>query len=110
MAASQHTHVPIEAIPPISTVVPSTAVDLSVPPAIGLLIISLSFLAGFATGITFELVNLRLRERRLAKGRRLLAAQARGVRQQLVDFYRLRDGALPSQANPTHIRHEGHES
>lgn len=87
---------------------PLTALDLAVPLPTALLIIGLSFLAGFAIGMTVEYCNLRVRERQLARGRRLLAAQARGVREQLVNFYRLRDGA-PS-VDPTDVRYERRES
>ena len=103
MAASQYTHASVEAIYPIVAHLSANTADLPVPPAIMALILGLSFLAGFATGITIELISLRLRERRLAAGRRLLAAQARGLRQQLVNFYRLRDGA-------SEFQHEGNES
>jgi hypothetical protein len=57
-----------------------------------LLLIGLSFLAGFAIGVTVEHANLRIRERQLARGRRVIAAQARGLRHQMEAFYRLREG------------------
>lgn len=69
----------------------------SVPPAALALVFGLVFLAGFAAGITVELVNLRARERQLARGRRMLAAQVRGLRQQLNDYYRLREQSSNGQ-------------
>jgi hypothetical protein len=61
------------------------------------LLVGLSFLAGFAIGMTVEHANLRIRERQLAHGRRVIAAQARGLRHQMETFYRLREGAANSQ-------------
>jgi hypothetical protein len=62
-----------------------------------LLLIGLSFLAGFAIGVTVEHANLRIRERQLARGRGVIAAQARGLRHQMETFYRLRGGVADSQ-------------
>lgn len=73
--------------------IPDTAPDLTLPMPVFLLLCGLSFLAGFALGMIFEYANLRLRERELVRGRRLLAEQARGLRQQLLAFYRLRGAA-----------------
>lgn len=69
-------------------------------------------MAGFAVGMTAELHNLRYRERQLARGRRLLAAQARGVRKQLIDYYRLRGSSveLPTFPELTPVDYEEQES
>ncbi len=57
-----------------------TAALPPLPPAAVVLIAGLIFLTGFAAGVTAELANLRARERKLARGQRLLAAQMRGLR------------------------------
>ena len=99
MTAFQHTHVIFMALHQPSPYL-TTPRNVSVPLPAALLLLGLSFLTGFAIGIAVEYANLRLREIQLAHGRRLLAAQARGLRQQLVVFYRLRDGAPDGQALP----------
>ena len=81
------------AVPLLTSGVPLIPPDRPLSPSFLLLTYGLSFLAGFAIGMAVEYANLRLRERRLACGRRRLAAQARGLRRQLLAFYRLRDEA-----------------
>lgn len=76
----------------------AAAVDLSAPLPVVVLVAGVLVLAGFAAGITFEQFNLRVRERQLARGRRLLADQARGLRRQVADTYRMRaDGQAPDR-------------
>jgi len=80
--------------------VPAAEPDsVAVVPAF-LLLVGLGFLAGLAVGMTVEHVNLRTRQRQLARDRRALAAQARGLRQQLDRFHRLRDEATDGEALP----------
>lgn len=77
--------------------------------AILLLVVGLAFLAGFAIGISVEQYNLAVRERQLVRRRRLLGAQARGLRQQLLNFYRMRDSmrhAEPPSVVDTEFWHE----
>ena len=69
----------------------STMVHAPLPAVV--LVAGMLVLAGFAAGMTFEQRNLRVRERQLAQGRRLLASQARGLRQQLAELYRRADAA-----------------
>lgn len=87
-------------MPLLTSSFPVVPPDLKVPTAAFLLLLGLSFLMGFAVGVTVEYANLRLRERQLVRGRRQLAARARGLRQQLIVFYRLRDGAAEGRALP----------
>ncbi|MDT0349527.1 hypothetical protein [Pseudonocardia charpentierae] len=73
----------------------TAAVDLTAPLPVVVLVAGLLVLTGFAAGITFEQLNLRVRERQLARGRRLLAAQARGLRRQLAELYQPAHGKAP---------------
>lgn len=97
MAASQYTHALLDLLHPDGPISQVVGGELAVPTAVAVLITGLSFLAGFALGATVEQLNLRHRERQLARGRRLLAAQARGIRLQLADYYRMRSSASVEQ-------------
>lgn len=71
--------------------------DVALPGPILLLITGMAFIFGIGLGVSVEQTNLRARERALAKGRRLLAAQARGLQKQLQHFYRERDAFIAEQ-------------
>ena len=76
----------------------SAPADPAAPLPAVVLIAGLLLLVGFAAGITFEQLNMRVRERQLAQGRRRLGAQARGLRRQHAEFYR-RAGSMNGKAS-----------
>ena len=79
--------------PLLTSGLPVAPPDWALPTPVFVLLLGVSLLAGFVIGMTVEFANLQLRERQLARGRRLLASQAGGLRRQLIAFYQLRDGA-----------------
>jgi hypothetical protein len=94
MTVLELTHTSLALYPILASSAPA---DPGAPLPAVILIAGLLLLVGFAAGITFEQLNMRVRERQLAQGRRRLAAQARGLRRQHAEFYR-RPGNMNGKA------------
>ncbi len=85
MTVLEPTHASLALYPILGSSAPA---DPAAPLPAVVLIAGLLLLVGFAAGITFEQLNMRVREQQLAQGRRRLAAQARGLRRQHAELYR----------------------